>query len=487
MPDMNLDKRLDNKGNDARRILVVGAGAAGLAAAISAADCGAKVTVLEHKNEAGIKLSLTGNGRCNYTNTDVSVDKYNYENEAERKFVEEILKQFGYEDCIGFFRKIGIEPEIRHYSYDESGYVYPKGMNAADLRIVMYKAALEKGVKFRFSMADAEVIELVLKSAAHIRASEGNETGAATKASEGNETIEATRVLEGNAVKAAAVALYAGKANQEENAAVGMRNHSKPFDAVIIATGSNAYPVTGSDSSIYPVFKALGIKQKRFLPALCALYSKDPNLKEMKGRRIKSEAQLTIYEDGCEPLLHEKTIRNDTGSGSEFYSNKFGAEADSYEVIKGGCVSTDAGCSIAKGRSKESKESRACRIYSTYSAYGEIQFNEHSISGIPVMQLSRHAAKALSSGKKAVLSISGHDYEIYRTAGFDKAQTCTGGISTEDINPHTMRHKKGLYFCGEIIDTDGECGGYNLHFAWSTGYIAGRAAAGAADIVNSKF
>ena len=151
-------------------------------------------------------------------------------------------------------------------------------------------------------------------------------------------------------------------------------------------------------------------------------------------------------------------------------------------MIKGGRASTDAGCSIAKGRSKESKESRACRIYSTYSAYGEIQFNEHSISGIPVMQLSRHAAKALSSGKKAVLSISGHDYEIYRTAGFDKAQTCTGGISIEDINPHTMRHKKGLYFCGEIIDTDGECGGYNLHFAWSTGYIAGRAAAGAAYI-----
>ena len=487
MPDMNLDKRLDNKGNDARRILVVGAGAAGLAAAISAADCGAKVTVLEHKNEAGIKLSLTGNGRCNYTNTDVSVDKYNYENEAERKFVEEILKQFGYEDCIGFFRKIGIEPEIRHYSYDESGYVYPKGMNAADLRTVMYKAALEKGVKFRFGMADADVIELVLKSAEYIRASERKETGAIARASESNETMAATRVFESNAVKAAAVALYAGKANQEKNAAVGMRNHSKPFDAVIIATGSNAYPVTGSDSSIYPVFKALGIKQKRFLPALCALYSKDPNLKEMKGRRIKSKAQLTIYEDGCEPLLHEKVLREDSGNGSDFHSNKRGAEADYYEVINGGRASTDAGCSIAKGRSKESKESRACRIYSTYSAYGEIQFNEHSISGIPVMQLSRHAAKALSSGKKAVLSISGHDYEIYRTAGFDKAQTCTGGISTEDINPHTMRHKKGLYFCGEIIDTDGECGGYNLHFAWSTGYIAGRAAAGAADIVNSKF
>ena len=331
-------------------VLIIGAGAAGLMAAVSAADCGANVTVLEHKDEAGIKLALTGNGRCNYTNTDVSVDKYHYENEAEREFVEAVLRQFSFGDCISFFEELGIEPEIRHYGYDESGYVYPKGMNAALFRDRLYQAALQRNVRFRFGVSDVQE----------------------------------------NAVR------------------------EDGYDAVIIATGSNAYPMTGSDSSIYPVLKALGVRQRRFLPALCALFSKDERLKEMKGKRIKSEAVLTVSDDSAE--------------------------------IK------------------------------SYNEYGEIQFNEHSISGIPVMQLSRYAAKALNEGRRVVLTVEGHDYAIHRTAGFDRAQTSTGGIPAEDIDPVSMRHKSGIFFCGEIIDIDGKCGGYNLHFAWATGYIAGRAA-----------
>ena len=400
---VNFRKMLKSQDCDVN-VLIIGAGAAGLMAAVSAADCGANVTVLEHKDEAGIKLALTGNGRCNYTNTDVSADKYHYDdnsdiieigdisNDAAFKnlsdsncgigkssknascFIEKVLEQFGYEDCISFFRKLGIEPEIRHYGYDESGYVYPKGMNAAEFRDKLYQAALQRNVEFRFGISDAEISETVLKALA--------ETGECSLS----------------------------KADTKENAV-----REDGYDAVIIATGSNAYPMTGSDSSIYPVLKALGVRQRRFLPALCALYSKDERLKEMKGKRIKSEAVLTVSDDSAE--------------------------------IK------------------------------SYNEYGEIQFNEHSISGIPVMQLSRYAAKALNEGRRVVLTIEGHDYEIHRTAGFDRAQTCTGGIPAEDIDPLSMRHKSGIFFCGEIIDIDGKCGGYNLHFAWATGYIAGRAAA----------
>ncbi len=400
---VNFRKMLKSQDCDVN-VLIIGAGAAGLMAAVSAADCGAYVTVLEHKDEAGIKLALTGNGRCNYTNTDVSADKYHYDdnsdiieigdisNDAAFKnlsdsncgigkssknascFIEKVLEQFGYEDCISFFRKLGIEPEIRHYGYDESGYVYPKGMNAAEFKDRLYQAALQRNVEFRFGVSDAEISETVLKALA--------ETGECSLS----------------------------KADTKENAV-----REDGYDAVIIATGSNAYPMTGSDSSIYPVLKALGVRQRRFLPALCALYSKDERLKEMKGKRIKSEAVLTVSDDSAE--------------------------------IK------------------------------SYNEYGEIQFNEHSISGIPVMQLSRYAAKALNEGRRVVLTIEGHDYEIHRTAGFDRAQTCTGGIPAEDIDPLSMRHKSGIFFCGEIIDIDGKCGGYNLHFAWATGYIAGRAAA----------
>ncbi len=380
------------------RILIIGAGASGLMAAISAAECGAEVTVLEHKQESGIKLALTGNGRCNYTNTHVSADKYHCDETAKRHFIETVLEQFGYEECIAFFKRLGIEPEIKHYSYDDSGYVYPKGLDAAEFRDVMYRAALERGVRFHFAVDDEAIAATVMSV-----------------------------LLRG---------------------AYEVGGHDAEYDSVIIASGSNAYPVTGSDSSIYPVLMELGVKPYRFLPALCALYSKDELLRELKGRRIKSETVLRI------------------------------------------------------GKT----EYRSC---------GEVQFNEHSISGIPVMQLSRYAAQALNEGEQISLSIDGHDYRIHRTAGFDRAQTCTGGIDTADIDPETMRYRESLsarnacaenmdspcgasdtadstdcsfrndndsdsanlYFCGEIIDIDGECGGYNLHFAWASGYIAGTAAA----------
>ena len=335
------------------RILVIGAGASGLMAALNAARNNAEVTVLEHKSEAGIKLALTGNGRCNYTNTDAAADKY-HGDEGAKAFAAKVLEHFGSEDTVRFFRELGIEPLIRHYAYDESGYVYPKDMNAVGFRDILLKAALDAGVKIYYGV-EPDMLR--------------------------------------NAVRTA------------------------KFDSVIIATGSNAYPVTGSDSSIYPVLKEAGIEMHRFLPALCALFSKDEYLKVMKGRRVKTKAELKIF---SEQLCSEK-----------------------------------------------------------YSCSGEIQFNEHSISGIPVMQLSRYAAIALSRGDKVVLSIDAHDYAIHRTAGFDRAQTCSGGVSTADIDPDTMRYKdSNIYICGELIDVDGDCGGYNLQFAWSTGYIAGNAASG---------
>ena len=225
-----------------RRVLVVGAGAAGLMAAISAADCGAKVTVLEHKDKPGIKLAITGNGRCNYTNTYVSADKYHCEDAHTRHFVEEVLFQFGFEDSIGFFKSIGIEPEIRHYSYDESGYVYPKEMNAQGFRDIMYQAALKRKVDFHFGVSDDKVIETVL-------------------------------------------------------------NHAK-YDAVIIATGSNAYPVTGSDSSVYPVFKQLGIRQSVFFRH-CVLYTQRMNsLGNLREDALRPRS-VSVYMKRCQGRLQQ--------------------------------------------------------------------------------------------------------------------------------------------------------------------------------------
>ena len=391
------------------RILIIGAGASGLMAALTAARNNADVTVLEHKSEAGIKLALTGNGRCNYTNTDASADKYHGDT-AAAAFVSEVLKHFGSEDTVQFFRELGIEPLIRHYAYDDSGYVYPKDTDARGFRDILLKAALDAGAKIYYDVEPDT-----------IRSAAGAVMGGMVK--------------DGRAVPAP------GKegCDRAGNAGMGVRDTAletlinddetcrrvEKFDSLIIATGSNAYPATGSDSSIYPVLKEAGIEMHRFLPALCALFSKDGYLEVMKGRRVKTKAELKIF------------------SGSD--------EEKSAEQL---CIEK-------------------------YGCSGEIQFNEHSISGIPVMQLSRYAAIALVRGDKVILSIDSHDYAIHRTAGFDRSQTCSGGVAAADIDPDTMRYKdSNIYICGELIDVDGDCGGYNLQFAWSTGYIAGNAASG---------
>ncbi|MBQ8933458.1 MAG: NAD(P)/FAD-dependent oxidoreductase [Lachnospiraceae bacterium] len=346
-----------------KNVTIIGAGASGLMAAVCAARAGARVTVLEHREEAGIKLSLTGNGRCNYTNTDIGPAHYHCSDPA---FAESVLRNFGYQDAVRFFENLGIRPVIRHYDFDEFGYVYPEGMNAAGFRDAIFREAERLGVAFCFGLSDDEVMR-----------------------------------------RAEAVIDEIGRKQERDS-------------ALILAAGSNAYPVTGSDSSIYPLIRKLGLDFHTFLPALCGLYSKDPLLKEWKGRRVRGEAVLLISE-GQDPARE-------------------------------------------------------------YRASGEIQFTEHSISGIPVMQLSRYAAIALKKGQRAFLTIrtdEQHTFEIYRTAGFDRAQVCSGGIDIAEIDPASMQIKKhpGIYVCGEMIDVDGECGGFNLHFAWASGHLAGLSAA----------
>lgn len=401
------------------RVLVIGAGASGLMAALSAARAGAKVTVLEHGDKPGRKLALTGNGRCNYTNTDVNVSHYHsfgdYDYSSE-KFIRTVLDEFGYEDCIAFFRELGIEPDIRHYQYDDSGYVYPEGMNAAEFRDVVYNAAVNAGVKFEFGVDDAEVLRIA---------------------------------------------------------------EDDKYHAVVIAAGSNAYPATGSDSSIYPLLKKIGAEFHIFQPALCALYSKDAYLREMKGKRIKDTVCLNIYrhnllDKGDMHIGHNRTEQASGKNISEDISaaGKYGPASCSKSSLTPGRDDTiidDAGVRLIT----DSTETQVL----SHKAYGEVQFNEHSISGIPVMQLSRYAAIALKQGLKVSLTAGGHEYDIHRTAGFDRSQVCSGGIDLRDIDPHTMRFKdSNVYICGELLDVDGDCGGYNLHFAWATGYIAGRSA-----------
>ena len=385
--------------NKQRQVIVIGAGASGLMAAITAAEHGAGVLVLEHMDSAGKKLLLTGKGRCNYTNTDVCPKHYHSlesylagsdAGSAPQEFMEPVLSEFDHAACLDYFRTLGIEPEIRHYRFDHTGYVYPREGGASKVLDALMLRAELLGVRFLY----------------------GVRISTAVRTDDGSFALSWHRSVHGHT------------AEEQESC-----------DALIIATGSNAYPDTGSDSSVYSLLKELGLSADHtgFLPALCALYSKDPLLSEWKGQRVEGTVSLLI--DGRETSRKER---------------------------------------------------------------GEIQFNEHSISGIPVMQLSGLASSCLKNGRSISLSLQipdaddpgrllmDHVFPIHRTAGFERAQCCTGGIRLHTVEPSCMEsmHVRDVYFCGEILDIDGDCGGYNLHFAWASGRLAGRCAA---DPVRDRF
>jgi len=385
---------------DRYALIIIGGGAAGLAAAIAAAKTGIKPLVLEAGDSAGKKILSTGNGKCNYGNLQLNGSCYH---SGQPAFVEKVLTAFNTYDTVAFFRELGILPRIRN------GYLYPRSEQAKDLRNALLHAVAEYGIDLR---TDSRVIS-VRHSDAGFTVDTGTE-------------------------------LYV-------------------CERLILAAGGKAAPRTGSDGSGYLMASDLGHSLRTVTPALTGLTVK-PSIRIASG--VRTEAVVSLYIDGTWVRREE----------------------------------------------------------------GELQFSDHGLSGIPILQLSGEAARAISEKRKVELELDffpeygkrtlskilrsrGNEPDLtgllpdklcrlcretagskgdlasvatsFRlnvtdTNGFDRAQTCSGGVDVRQIHPDTMESRKlpGLYFAGEIMDVDGQCGGYNLHWAWATGILAGTAASG---------
>lgn len=430
-------------------IVIIGGGASGLAAAIAGARLGARVTLVEHMERVGKKLLSTGNGRCNLTNLHMEASCYRCD---EQDFPMKVIEGFGVEETLKFFKGLGIEPKSRN------GYIYPNSDQAAAVLDVLIWEACHLGVKILTSCKVGKIECLNVKN---------------------------KRKVDGNADKKQNNCDKVGKEfciyklHTTQGVLFG--------DALILATGSKAAPLTGSDGSGYELAHQLGHRIIKPLPALVQLRCQGNRYRQLAG--IRTEARV---------ILHENSL---------------------------------SGCVLAEDK-------------------GELQLTDYGLSGIPVFQISRFAAKALDQKKRAVVRIDflpswqeeesfgllkkrsrdlkdktveemftgllnkklasvliqlaginpsrqsgaltgkelGHllaqlkSYEaiVMSVNPFTNAQACCGGVDTREIHPSTMesRLKKGLYLTGELLDVDGICGGYNLQFAWSSGILAGRAAAG---------
>lgn len=399
-----------------RRVLVIGGGAAGLMAAISAARAGAKVTLLEQNKQVGKKLLVTGNGRCNLTNRVQDLSCYRG---SSPEFIRTALDGFGLLEALEFFHGIGIVTRERN------GYFYPYCDQASAVVDALRMEAEHQRVKLALNTKVREIF----KEKGHFFVKTPGWT-------------------------------YEG-------------------DALILAAGSCAAPETGSDGSGYELAEAMGHSVIEPLPALVQLRSGDPVFPKLRGLRM--EARVSLF-SGKRLLAEDRGEVQFTEYGLSgipvFQVSRYGAKA----LHAGGEVSAVLNFLPFLNREETAVFWDARIRQGAYKSIGQLLVGLFpkkmadcllKRAGIP----GGKAAGELTDKEQEMLRLVCTSFEVRISAcnGFDRAQVCCGGVDTKEADPRTMESRlvPGLYLAGELLDVDGACGGYNLQWAWTSGYLAG--------------
>lgn len=403
-----------------RHIIIVGGGASGMTAAVTAAREGAKVTIMEQKDRVGKKILSTGNGRCNLTNEHMTADCFRGD---DTSIVSEVLGQFGYKETLQFFEDLGVIVK------NKQGYIYPLSEQASTILDILRMEIEHLGIRV--------FLEESVKSVSK------NRRGFVVK------TDKST--LQG--------------------------------DAVILASGGKAAPVLGSDGSGYTLAKSFGHSLSPVVPALTALKGKGNYFKQIAG--VRTHATVSAYVDGrfAATDTGELQLTNYGISGIPvFQISRYAAKA--LYAKKSVTVEIDFLPLMKEQELKTFLKDRRVR-HSEKSAEDFFVGMFHK-KIIGMLLNKTHIRRELPIGEMtdgqtdAFVHLCKHFVvEIEGTNSFEQAQVCAGGVRTTEVNPGTMEsvYADGLYLTGELLDIDGICGGYNLQWAWATGYIAGRHAA----------
>jgi len=400
-------------------VIIIGSGASGMIAAICAARAGCSVLILEHMNSSGKKILATGNGKCNYTNLNQDISFYRGECPD---FVLPVLNQFSEQDVIRFFSEMGIFPK------EKNGYLYPYSEQAASVLEAFLIELKEWNVSILYNVA----IRDIKKNASDFQ-------------------IE-TKIEN-----------YFSK-------------------TCILATGGKAAKKTGSDGSGYIYAKKLGHTMIEPVPALVQLISTEVFFQQIAGIRI--QAKVILY-------IQNVQVASDTG---EVQLTDYGISG--IPVFQ---VSRFASKAFLEKKSSKIKldflpQFSLDEVFSLLKKRFLMKGRTALETGIglfpaklyPVL-LEKASIKATlhsNSCKDGVIQklafvIKNFEFTVNNTKSFDSAQVTAGGISTKEIDNQTLESDRveGLFFAGEIIDIDGACGGYNLQWAWSSGWLSGNSAA----------
>lgn len=397
-------------------IVIVGAGASGMMAALTAAeDKSNKVILLERQSRVGRKLAATGNGRCNLTNTGASPE--NYHGEAP-EFAVSALTKFTPEDTLRFFRSLGLITVTEY-----GGRVYPLSNTANSVVDVLRFALASRGVELRLSCTVREIR----------RCDNGYDV-----------------VTDDGSVHA---------------------------DRLIMACGGAAGAKLGGVMDGYELLKPLGHRRTKLYPALVQLITDTDYPRALKG--VRCDAHLTLMCGGealCESEGEVQFTDNGISGPAVFDISREASTAGEGEQVHIDLLrdySADAVFEMLYAQRERLSEHECNELFTgiLHGRLGRTVVKYASLApAYPIAALSdkqlRHAAACC---KDFVLTVKG-------TEGFDSAQVTAGGIKTSGLDPDTLESwfMPGLFICGELLDIDGDCGGYNLQWAWASGHLAGR-------------
>ena len=410
------DKRGRKQKGTTMRIGVIGGGASGMMAAITAARAGAQVTIIEHTARVGKKILSTGNRKCNFTNQNLSKGDYNGNHPS---FAEPALKVFDNQKTLLFFEDCGMAVTCKR-----DGYYYPHSGQASTLLNVL-----------RFQL---DVLNIRIETECYI------------------DTIQ----------------------KKDGKFYLGGREKKFVFDKLILACGGNAAPATGSDGSGYKLAKMLGHRIVKPLPVLTYVRSKDACLKELAG--VRAGAQVSLYVDGTliQTEEGELQLNKDNVSGIPVFQL-------SHKAIRAVDQKKKTVLFVDFLPQCSEKELEG-KIKKMMQMYGPLPVSE-ILGGIlhkKICGAILHKAfitfetsmKKLTEKEiqQIVMLTKKFRFEIVSFPGFEAAQATQGGVDVAEVDENMMSRKiEGLYFAGEMLDVDGRCGGYNLQWAWSSGYVAG--------------
>ena len=416
-------------------VIIVGAGAAGLMAAVTAAEQGRQVLLLEKMDQAGRKLRITGKGRCNLTNTNPLRDTLPHIG-SDSRWVRNAYGRFFNRELMDFFEQRGVELTV-----ERGNRVYPASGKALDIFLALINDLEGRdNVTIRKNCTVKKI-----------------------------ETLDVPSEEAGTRPQATAVILQNGER-------IACRH-------IVLATGGLSYPTTGSTGAGYRMASDLGHTVIEPVPALVALSSSTPIPDDLVGFQLKN-VQLAILRDGAvvyQSPIGEMTFVNDGLSGPIVLS----ASRYASRPLHAGAALT-ARLDLKPGLTPDQLDRR---LQADLAANGTRVFNDALRLWLPaeliplaLKQLHIEYYKRLhqingEERRRLGRWLKGVEFPLTGTHDWNEAIVTQGGVTLSEVNPKTMESKlvQGLYLVGELLDLDADTGGYNLQLAFSTGHAAGMA------------